>query len=105
MKTLILLGLLVSGPLHARYSAIDEGACSQKVATTGLNIEEASCVGKDCSCYTKVFREQIDGLAKKRKEQVSIGLEKTYIDAATSQMRDLLDIDLLSSIKKGALSG
>lgn len=105
MKTLILFALLFSGNLFARYSAVDDGACSAKLPTSKTNLEDASCVGKDCSCYTKVFRTQIDGLASKRLQQVEDGLEETYINTAVEQMQTLLDFDLLSSLGNGNLGG
>jgi hypothetical protein len=105
MKTLILFAVLFSGPLFARYSSVDDGACSAKLPLSKMNLEEASCVGKDCSCYTKVFRSQIDGLASKRLQQVEEGLEETYINTAVEQMQTLLDFDLLSSLGSGNLGG
>jgi hypothetical protein len=105
MKTLILFCFLLSGPLFARYSAVDDGACSAKLIDSKMNLEDASCVGKDCSCYTKVFRSQIDGLASKRLQQVEDGLEETYIKSAVKQMQTLLDFDLVSSLGNGNLSG
>jgi len=105
MKTLILFAVLYSGPLFARYSSVDDGACSAKLPVSKMNLEEASCVGKDCSCYTKVFRSQIDGLASKRLQQVEEGLEETYINTAVEQMQTLLDFDLLSSLGSGNLGG
>jgi hypothetical protein len=105
MKTLIVFALLFSGNLFARYSAVDDGACSAKLADSKLEVEEATCIGKDCSCYTKVFRDQIEGLASKRTQQVEDGLEETYIDKAVQQMQSLLDFDLLSSLGSGNLGG
>lgn len=105
MKTLILFAVLFSGPLFARYSSVDDGACSAKLPVSKMNLDEASCVGKDCSCYTKVFRSQIDGLASKRIQQVEVGLEETYIKTAVDQMQTLLDFDLLSSLGSGNLGG
>lgn len=105
MKTLILFVILFSGNLFARYTTVDEGACSAKLPQSKFDVEDASCVGKDCSCYTKVFRSQIDGLASKRIQQVEDGLEETYINTAVEQMQTLLDFDLLSSLGSGNLGG
>lgn len=90
--------------VYSRYSTLDEGTCHPKDSATGLGVEEASCVGKDCSCYTKVFRSQIDGLREKRSEEVNTGLEKVYSEAAVQKMKELLDLDLMSSLSGGSLT-
>ncbi len=90
--------------VYSRYSTLDEGTCHPKDSATGLGVEEASCVGKDCSCYTKVFRSQIDGLREKRSEEVNAGLEKVYSQAAVQKMKELLDLDLMSSLSGGSLT-
>lgn len=103
MKTLLILGLFFSLPSLAGYSASDDGACLNPEPIATLNVEEASCVGKPCECYTRVYREQILGLEEKRVEKIDQALEKTYIEAATGQMRELMDLDILVSAGEGKI--
>lgn len=69
--------------------------CVYETGTGKLNLDQALCQDKGCGCYTAVFKQQIDGLQKERKEKLQKRMITVYKKVSSNLIGELSNLNTI----------
>jgi hypothetical protein len=90
---------------HSGHDHKDYTDCLYETGTGNLNVDQVLCADKGCACYTKVFKNVIDGLKGERTEIIQERIIDTHAKVVTSVLTELTDINTLFEKAGGSLLG
>jgi hypothetical protein len=106
---LILILLFLSKPswsaTHSGHGHKDYTDCLYETGTGNLNVDQVLCLEKGCECYTKVFKNQIDGLKDDRIEMIQDKMVDVHSQVVSKIISELTDMNTIFEKSGNSLLG
>jgi hypothetical protein len=80
---------------HTAHDHKDYTDCLYETGTGNLNIDQALCTNKGCECYTKIFKNQIEGLKEERTGMIQEKMVDLHTQVVSSILTELTDMNTI----------